>query len=138
MDPEVKRKVMIGAIVICLAAAIVITIISINRRAIAPGPSGPIQMLCTNPDCGKTYVMSRDEFNRISQEARGGQMGEDGLPTPRRRVTFTCPSCGQESGHVAKKCKKCANVFIGGASPADKFPDKCPACGYSEMEERSR
>lgn len=40
MNPEVKKKVMIGAIVACLAAATAITLITQNRSPIAPGPSG--------------------------------------------------------------------------------------------------
>ena len=138
MDPEVKKKVMIAVIVACLAAAIIMTVISLNRRAVAPGPGGPVQMLCRNPDCGKDFVLSRKEFNRIKEQARGGDLQTaDGIPT-RKDVTFTCPHCGRESGAVAMKCPQCEKIFIGGASFAQRFPDKCPSCGYSEMEQRSR
>ena len=140
MNPDTKKIALISVIVVCLGAAVAITVITWNRDVVAPGATGPVQMLCSNPDCGKAFLMDREDFDKSRQEARGGGLETPDMtmtPGPKPASVLTCRHCGQESAHVARKCKECANVFIEDAPFGDPYPDKCPSCGYSEREARS-
>lgn len=133
MDPIVKRKVMIGIIVVCLGLALGITVFT--RSGGGSGGSragGPLQMLCTNPDCGKAFEMSRRDFREgmTDMEGPGGRMsGVGAMPV------FTCRYCGEESARVATKCEKCGKISVTGSVRGD-YPDRCPECGYSHIEEK--
>ena len=136
MDPERKKQVMIGLIVLCLVAAVVITIATWGGDTIAPGPSGPVQMLCTAPQCGKAFEVSREDFNQ-ARAPKAHPDNPETLVRPTGLLILTCPHCDQKAGRVAMKCKECSKVFIGGYGPGDKYPDRCPACGYSDREART-
>ena len=132
MDPMVKRKVMIGIIVVCVGLALGITVFTRGGCG-GGGARGPVQMLCTNPDCGKAFEMSRSDFQEkmTDMTGPGGRMGPMG-----QMPAFTCTSCGEESAYIAIKCKQCGEVFVRGSSGRDDYPDKCPACGYSDFEKK--
>ena len=129
MDAALKKKIMIGIIVLCLGLAVVITVFS--RRG--SSARGPAQMLCTNPDCGKAYDMSRHDFDKKRRELAtgpGASLGVMGQMPP-----ITCPHCGQESARVAIKCKKCEKVYVPDPNIRGGYPDRCPGCGHSAIEE---
>jgi ssDNA-binding Zn-finger/Zn-ribbon topoisomerase 1 len=135
MDDTKKRQVMIAIIALCLVVAVVITL-SFNNpfSSGSAGASGPMQMLCVNPDCGYAFEISRDEFRKQMMEK--GPMGPMMMGPMAAPPAFTCPKCGEESAYMAAKCPKCEHVFINDYSISDDYPDRCPECGYSAMEER--
>jgi len=133
MDEEKKKIVMVVVAVACIVLAVVITFSTYDRGP--KTPTGPIHMLCVNPDCGASFELSRDEYSEqlmanqpetTMQGARGGGMA--GPPV------FTCPECGKESAYIATKCPECGAFFIQGQAGDPQFPDRCPECDYSAME----
>ena len=131
MDPVVKRKIMIGIIAGCFCLALVITLFS---RSGGERTMGPVQMLCTNPDCGKAFEMSRSDYNKKMEEMAGrGRIGLMG-PAP----TFACPYCGEESAYIAIECEECGEVFVMNYVDRNDYSDRCPECGYSKAEGKRR
>ena len=133
MDDSRKKQVMVAVVVICIAVAAVVTLVFNNPfGGGSAGSKGPVQMLCVNPDCGYAFEISRDEFRKqmMKKDPMGPMMGPMGAPP-----AFTCPKCGKESAYMATKCPKCGNVFIIDYSISDDYPDRCPECGYSALEE---
>ena len=136
MDEEKKKIVMIVVAIACIVLAVVITFATYNR-----GPktsTGPIPMLCINPDCGASFELSRDEYSEqlIANQSETTMRGMGG-----RRMAgpsaFTCPDCGKKSAYMATKCPKCGAFFIEGQAGDQQFPDRCPECNYSAMEDIS-
>ena len=130
MDAAVKQKVMIGIVVVCLLVAIGITISSRTGGS----ARGSLQMLCTNPDCGKDYEMSKNDFRQKVREMATGpdaRLGPMGQMPP-----LTCEYCGKESVHKAIKCEQCGEIYIPDRSVRTSYPDKCPECGYSAIKEQ--
>ncbi len=132
MDVGVKQKAMIGIIVVCLVVAIGITVFSRSGGAVRVS----VQMLCVNPDCGKTYEMSENDFREKVREiatGSGARLGPMGHMPP-----ITCTYCGTESVHIAIKCKQCGEIYVPDTSVRTGYPDKCPECGYSTFEEQEK
>lgn len=128
MEGSTKKSILIGLIVVCLAAAGVITYKSRSKKygieSIKRGEM--IWLKCSNPDCGHEYQMDkRDYYQYLEKHVDPILMKTPALP---------CPKCGQESVYRAVKCSKCGTVFFYGAVKGD-FPDRCPNCSYSQMEE---
>jgi len=95
------------------------------------GGPGEMYMMCANPDCKATYTLSRDEFL--------AQMDPSAMPRMRglRGMTLKCRKCGERSAYRARKCPKCSEIFIPDYESGD-YPDRCPKCEYSAMEERTQ
>ena len=137
MDEEKKKIVMIVVAIACIVLAVVITFVTCEgggRRT----ATGPINMLCVNPDCGASFELSREEYtNQLmanqSETTMPGMRGR-GMAGP---SVFTCPECGKESAYMATKCPECEAIFIQGQAGDQQFPDRCPECGYSAMENMS-
>ena len=90
----------------------------------------PIVMLCANPACGKDYEISRNELQELMQE-----MGPGGM-MPMMQPVLKCKFCGEKSAYIAQKCEKCGTVFVPNyMDPGNEYPDACPECGYSKIEE---
>jgi predicted RNA-binding Zn-ribbon protein involved in translation (DUF1610 family) len=51
---------------------------------------------------------------------------------------FECPKCGKVAVREALKCPKCGNVFIPDWDRQNDYPDRCPKCGFSEIEQEQR
>ncbi|MCK4960195.1 MAG: hypothetical protein KAT00_12365, partial [Planctomycetes bacterium] len=43
-----------------------------------------------------------------------------------------------QTAQVATMCAKCQKIFVPAHKPGDEFPDKCPKCGYSEIQYRQQ
>ena len=43
---------------------------------------------------------------------------------------------GEIAAYRATTCSKCNGIVVTGDAGDEKYPDKCPACGYSAVEER--
>jgi len=132
MDEVTKKRISIGIAVTCIALAIVITVVTNWDGSGGGAKPGPIQMLCTNEECGYAFELSPEEFR--SQIESLGPMGMPGMMSP-QMPALTCPKCGQQSAYVAQKCEKCGTVFIPDYTVVEDYPDRCPNCGYSKSEE---
>ena len=129
MDDEKKKQVMITIVVVCLVLAVGVTIVT-NFGPGGGGASGVMmQMLCANDECGIAYEMSREDFEEVMRE-KGSSTGPMMGP-----AAFTCQDCGEESAFIACKCKECGNVFFYDYASPDDIVDRCPECGYSDIEE---
>ena len=94
------------------------------------GSNKPIVILCANPECAKSYEVSRDEFRQLMQD-----MGPGGM-MPMMPPVLKCKFCGEKSAYIAQKCEKCGAVFVPNyMDSSNKYPDACPECGYSRIEE---
>lgn len=129
MEDSMKKPVMIGVIVVCLAVAGFITF---ARRG---GGGGGIDSIpasemtwvkCSNPDCKAEYQMSKKELFK-EQKKRFNPMARTAPP-------ITCKECGKESLYQAEKCPNCGAVFILGSIQGD-FADRCPVCKHSATED---
>ena len=129
MDEEKKKKVMIGVIVVCLLVAGVIFLTTGGSgNSYRPGKKGPVTMLCTN--CEHIYTMTRDDL--VEEVTSKGLLGPQPM-TPK----LTCPECSEDAAIMAFQCKECETAFPRGTSLQD-YSDRCPECGYSEMEEKRK
>ena len=87
-----------------------------------------IWVKCKNPDCKAAYQMGkRAYFKYIEKHAD---------PMSPTAPPMVCEKCGEQSVFRAEKCMNpdCGHVFLRGTVPND-FPDRCPKCGRSEIEE---
>lgn len=129
MEEGKKKMIMIGIIVACIVAAIIITVATHSG-----GTEGGIDTLrhgeamfwmkCRNPKCESTWQMDmKDYFDYIEKHRVG--MTVPGV---------VCTKCGEDKGYRAEKCEKCGFIFERGAV-ANDLPDRCPKCNYSASEE---
>ena len=135
MEDDKKKQVMIGIIIACIVLAVGITLYNsaggggggkaVNRKNF---------ILCS--ECGESFELSVEELREKMREAASeGEMGPMG---PMESPVLTCPGCGKDAAQMATKCKSCETVFIQDfqAAAEGDYPDRCPKCNYSEMEER--
>lgn len=129
MNGSTKNTALLSIIVVCLAAAGVITFKTRGRR----GPDLSVfedqttWVLCRNENCGASWEMNLKKYHEFIQENADPRSL---LPPP-----ITCRECGEPSVYRAVKCAKCDAVFEMGTVNAD-FADRCPneSCGYSQIE----
>jgi hypothetical protein len=98
------------------------------------GTKEPIIFLCTNPECGKSYELTKAELEKLMLADGGAGMG---MIPAMVQPKFECKFCGEQSAYIAEKCEKCGTIFIPD-SPTGMgrgYPDACPECGYSKIEE---
>ena len=134
MDEDKKQKVKIVFVAACLVLAVVITLLS-RGKSLRPGRTkGTIQMLCANEECNAEYEATAEQFREtmVATGGPGSAMMMSGLG-PRR---FVCLECGEESSFVAMKCIQCGLVFTQNFDDSLDYPDRCPECDYSEIEDR--
>ncbi|MFA5251104.1 MAG: hypothetical protein WC454_00765 [Phycisphaerae bacterium] len=126
MEESKKKIIMIGIIVACIVAAIVITVATQSsgdgvdslRRGQAM-----VWIKCRSPKCENTWQMDKKDYFEYLEKNRSG-MTVPGI---------ACPKCNEVSGYRAEKCAKCDTIFerVTGSSVIDK----CPKCGYSKLED---
>ena len=121
MEDSKKKTMMIGIVVVCLVAAVAITLSRTSKKtglaAIERGST--VWVKCTNPDCEAEYQTDKKEFYKEVKKAG----------------PITCKECGEPTLVRAVKCEKCGVVFPYGAVGPGDFGDRCPECGYSKVEE---
>lgn len=121
MDESRKKTIMVGAIVLFLALAIVITV---SRKK--SGSTGDIErgvqiwVKCRNPKCEAEYQVGKRDYYTFIEN--------------RMEPTLICEQCEEESVYRAIKCPKCELVFEKTPAPGD-FPDRCPKCKFSLIED---
>jgi hypothetical protein len=137
MDEEKKKLVMIVVAIACIVLAVVITFAT-KEDGGSRRPTGPIHMLCVNPDCGVSFELSRDDYSE-QLVANQPEMTMRGVPGRGMAgpSALTCSDCGEVSAYVATKCPECEASFIQGQAGDRQFPDRCPECDYSAMEGNS-
>jgi len=127
MEDGAKKTVMFGVIVVCLVAAGVIAYKSTRPagRNLKPFEGKMTWVKCRNPKCGDTYQMPLVEYFKYIEAHRD----PGSLATP----PLKCKKCGEMSVYRAVKCPKCGKIFEMNSIPHD-FADRCPYCGYSQIE----
>jgi DNA-directed RNA polymerase subunit RPC12/RpoP len=133
MEDSKKKPIMIGVIVVCIGLAVAITVKtqsggeSSGLKTVALNQ--PIWLLCTNEDCKNTWQMEKRDFFEYLQTHQD--------PMSMAAPLVLCPSCSKESGVRAEKCAKCGKIFARSSVPHD-FADRCPDCGYSDLEAKRK
>jgi len=130
VDQQTKKKLQVGFVVACLLLAGVIFSSSFLGGTGKSGNTGDgmIPLMCVS--CGG-FEVSIDEFRQMfSQDSTDSMSMMSGPP-----AVMQCPKCDKKSCYEAMKCKKCQNIFVYGQSKDRKLPDRCPKCGFSEIED---
>ena len=134
MEEDTKKKILTITMVACLGLAAVITFAT--GGFFKGGPkvraSDTMTLLCVNPECGGDSEITREEYRESMENSGVGGMGPMAMmgPTP-----VECPECGEMSATIALRCKECEHVFIQQMG-SDDYPDRCPECEYSDIENR--
>ena len=127
MEASKKKPIMIAVIVVCLVVAFMVTV---KRKGGGEGvkffEGKPMWIKCK--DCGATWQMDTAVYYRwIEENIQGGSVAPP----------MECEQCGATAAYRAEECPKCGEVFIYDVQSGD-FPDRCPKCKYSTMEERRK
>ncbi|MCK5565479.1 MAG: hypothetical protein KAJ07_09555 [Planctomycetes bacterium] len=129
MDEDKKQKVMIGMVVGCLVLVAALNIPRFFKGGSKVSVSDTVTLICLNPECGADSEITREEYQESIQNSSMG-MGPMQMAGP-----IECPKCKEISAARGLKCKKCSNVFMLQYG-SDDYPDRCPECGYSDIENR--
>ena len=133
MDEDKKQKVKIVFVVVCLVLAAVVILLT-RGKSFSPGKTKrTIQMLCANEECNAEYEVTPEQFRETMVAGGGPGSGLMRGLGPRR---FVCMECEEESAFVAMKCTRCGFVFTQNYVDTLDYPDRCPECDYSEIEDR--
>ena len=136
MEDDKKKQVMIGIVIACIILAVGITVYT-NTGGGGGGKAakGKILILCS--ECNESSELSREELREKMQRAagEGGPMGMGPMGPMGAAPVLSCPGCGKDAAQIATKCKSCDAVFNQASAEGD-YPDRCPECDYSEMEEK--
>jgi hypothetical protein len=126
MIEDGKKFLLIGfvSIALLIAGTVFYRTISGNSKT-KVNAAASVALKCT--ECGG-FEVTLDEFNDILSKGSGG-MGFG----PK---IVDCPKCGKHTCYVAQKCQKCQNIFVSGEANDERFPDRCPKCGFSKVEDR--
>jgi predicted RNA-binding Zn-ribbon protein involved in translation (DUF1610 family) len=122
-----KNTVYAVIIVVCLIVTGVIVFVThwSNRNLGVPN-SLQTWVLCTS--CGDSHQMSLKNFWK-QQKAR--MSAATSGPPP---AVLTCVKCGKNAVVEAFKCPKCGVVSRKGNPLSGEFDDRCPKCGFSQLE----
>jgi hypothetical protein len=129
MDEETKKYLSIGAAVICLLITG-----TIFYRTMLGGSSGSgganreAALLCTT--CGGFEIPADVLREMMSQQDPATMMMR------RMPAAMECPQCGKKTCYEAQKCQQCENIFVVGQARDRNYPDRCPKCSFSYIEDR--
>ena len=127
MTDESKKYLSIGIVIVCLSMAGIISYRTMFGGSSAAAGAGAA-LLCT--DCGG-FEISTEEFQEFMNKNSNTMMTG-------QSIELECPKCNQKTCYMAKKCKDCENIFVPGQTKDQEFPDRCPECGFSQMEARQK
>ena len=133
MDGDQKKKKQIIIIVACLVLAAVITFVMYGGGGDdidLPSQGRPVQMLCGS--CEAEYIIRAPDYRKLLVDEGFAMTG----PGPGVYPDFICSDCGEKAAQRAAKCKECEFVYIPNTIPTNDYPDRCPDCGYSDIETR--
>lgn len=127
MEEGKKKMIMIGLVVACIAAAVIVTVMSRSGSSVGGINSmkrgeAMFWIKCRDPKCENTWQMDKKDYYDYMEKHRVGTTAP----------ALVCPKCGAGSGYRAEKCEKCEFIFERGTS--NDLADRCPKCGYSKLE----
>lgn len=133
MDEDKKKNIIVIVSLICLVVAVVIIFKTyFQNSAISSLRQEMVWLKCVNPKCNHEEEVNLQEYQeRLEASGQNNMMLMPGVPPQ----VLECASCGQKSLMLAEKCQNCGTVFVPNYSSRNKFPDRCPKCGYSAIEE---
>lgn len=93
MEESKKKQIMIGVIVVCLAAAAIIYVKNMSKDGRGrTSADATVLMKCSNPDCEAEYEMNMREYHKQVQ------MDADSMET----LPMRCEKCGEDSAYLAE------------------------------------
>jgi len=132
MQDNKKIKMLFGVIIVCVVAAGTITWSTTRGKhnGIDSIPDDVTTWLkCRNPACEHEYqIPLREYYENLEDETL--MSGNGGMTAAQPLI---CPKCGEPSVYKAVKCPMCGLVFETAWKRGD-FEDRCPKCGYSQIE----
>ncbi|HUT31635.1 MAG TPA: hypothetical protein VMX13_17735 [Sedimentisphaerales bacterium] len=127
MARNIRRPILIGVVLLCLASAGAVTLMTRSRRDGIPRSFAREMtwVKCRNPRCNAEYEISKkDYFVYVEKNQDWRSAGAPAL---------VCEICGEPSIYRAVKCEGCGFVFEMGSVPLD-YQDRCPRCKFSRLE----
>lgn len=131
MTEETKKFLAIGALVLCLGIAGTVTYNTFFGGGGGGTFSGDIPLLCMS--CGGFEIPISQYQEMMSKNPMGMMPGMPGMPG--QQVAMVCPKCNKKTCYSAQKCLKCKNIYIYGQARDQNYPDRCPKCKSSELED---
>jgi hypothetical protein len=131
MTDETKKFFAIVAAVVCLGIAGTVTYKSFFGGS-SPEATGDMALLCTT--CGGFEIPMTQFQELMSKNAQDMMMPMMGPGT----MVIQCPKCNKKTCYIAQKCPKCQNIFVFGQAKDPQFPDRCPKCKFSEIEDMQK
>ncbi len=128
MTDETKKYLAIGLTVVSVLVAGFVFYRTIFGGAQAPAANADVALYCT--DCGG-FEIEADEYREIMMDNPDSMM----MPMPGQPTPIECPKCGKETCYRAQKCTECEAIYVFGQSRDREYPDRCPECGFSQMEQ---
>ena len=119
-----KKPILIGAILVCLVLAAIITFATNKPSGGKRKLKGTTLIKCRS--CKAVYEMEAEDYR--DQVVASGS------------ARINCNECGKKTAVAVMKCEKCGNVFRKGAAGEGEgvFSDQCPKCDYSKTAERRK
>lgn len=132
MSEEAKKYLVVGFTVVCLGVAGFMSYRTFFGGSLGGGDTNPnIALLCSK--CGGFEVPADTVREELSKSlGTMPMMGPGGMA----RQAINCPKCNQKTCYVAQKCeaKGCQNIYMFGQAKDVNYPDRCPKCRFSFME----
>jgi hypothetical protein len=132
MTDETKKFLAIAAAVVCLAVAGWVSYNTFFGEGGGGEATGDMALLCTT--CGGFEIPIsefRDMMNKNAQNMMMPMMGPS-------MMAMECPKCHKKTCYVAQKCDKCKNIFVFGQAKDPQYPDRCPKCRFSQIEDMQK
>jgi len=131
MPENIKKPILIAVVLVCLASAGAVALITRSRRSGIPKSFAKEMtwVKCRNPECGAEYQITKKEYFVYVEKNQDWQAA--GAPA------LICNECGEPSIYRAVKCESCGLVFEMGSVPYD-FQDRCPECKFSKLEQAGK
>jgi len=132
MTEELKKYLLIGIAIVCLSIGGIIM-----YRSFSGGSSGTaggnrdIALMCSS--CGG-FEIPVDEFRELMSSQ--GPMGR--MMPGQQNMAMKCPKCSNKTCYMAQKCQQCENIYVFGQARDQKYPDRCPKCSFSMIEDRQK
>ena len=129
---DIKKPITIIVTIICVivAGTMIYKHLSEESTGNLDGFKGQTMwMKCHNTNCRAEFQIDKQLYFDYERE----NIADIDATRP---PGYPCPKCSEKSAYRAIKCSECEFVFERNSIPG--HPDKCPKCGYSELEQRGK